>query len=333
MSTIYALLAGIDKYRPPVPALDGCVNDMRAVRDYLVKRARETNTPLHLEVLENDQATRLNIVQKFEQHLARATRDDLAFFYYSGHGSQEHAHEVFWPIESDRKNETLVCFDSRTSDGMDLADKELATLIDIVAEKGAQVVVITDCCNSGGNTREVGMGKNRSLREVPPRTRSLDTYILPRKLHGERGTLSESGAEQSIVPNPRHIHLAAAHSHQLAKETWLGGSPRGVFTFSLLEVLEKAVGPLTYKDLARRVQNLVSKRTFEQHPQIHAPQIEDLDLEFLGGTLSKRANYFSLTYDRDAGWTLDAGAVHGIPDPGLGQAAVFSVYAEDATAD
>ena len=162
---IYALLVGIDKYLPPVPSLDGCVNDMRAIRDFLIKRADRNGIPLHLEVLENDQATRVNIVTKFETHLTKAGKNDIAFFYYSGHGSQENAHKIFWPLEEDHKNETLVCYDSRMPDGMDLADKELATLIEMVAEKNPHILFIADCCNSGGNTRD--LSKTKKMLDHP----------------------------------------------------------------------------------------------------------------------------------------------------------------------
>ncbi|MEM7368444.1 MAG: caspase family protein [Bacteroidota bacterium] len=335
MSTpsIYALLVGIDKYLPPVPALDGCVNDMRAIRDYLEKRTEDSNTPLHLVVLENDQATRLNIVNKFETHLTQAKEGDIAFFYFSGHGSQERAHEIFWEIEGeDKKNETIVCYDSRLKDGMDLADKEIATLLDLVAKNNPQIIVVQDCCNSGSGTR--GESKSRSVRDVPPKTRSLDSYILPRQSDGtkERAIFLPSESENVVVPNPRHIAMSAAQSFELAKETWLGGSPRGVFTYSFIEVLENAVGPLSYSDLMRRVQGLVKQRTFDQSPQIYATEYGDMDLVFLGGATSRDINYYSLTFDREEGWQIDGGAVHGLVegDSSTGRA-TFNVFAEDAS--
>ena len=47
---IYALLVGIDAYRPPVPRLDGCVNDLDAIVTYLGERVdRQDGTALNLE--------------------------------------------------------------------------------------------------------------------------------------------------------------------------------------------------------------------------------------------------------------------------------------------
>lgn len=327
---IYALLVGIDKYQSPVPPLDGCVNDMRAMRDFLKRYAARHHAPLHLQVLENDQATRLNIVNKFETHLTQAGPNDVAFFYYSGHGSQEHAHEVFWSLESDRRNETLVCYDSRMPDGMDLADKELATLLDLVAKNKPHILTIVDACNSGSGTR--GFAKVRSIENPSDEIRTPEAYILPRNVKTERGILLTDQGQKFVVPNPRHISLSAAHSFQLAKETYLGGSPRGVFTFSLIEILEKTVGSLTYNDLIRRVRSLVTQRTYDQYPQLFAPVQDDQHLVFLNGEVQSRANYFALTFDPKRKWTIDAGMIHGIAPPGFsGERTLLSVFSSTAT--
>lgn len=330
--TCYALLVGIDKYQSPVPPLDGCVNDMRAMRDYLVSSMSRSGIHLHLEVLENEKATRLNIVQKFEKHLAQAQENDLAFFYYSGHGSQETTHEVFQKIEEDDKNETIVCYDSRSRDGMDLADKELATLLDVVAQTNPHLVVIMDCCNSGSGTRDFGATKVRAVRDLPARVRSLDSYILPKQDTRGRSAFNLENPEQMVIPSPRHVALSAAQSFQLAKETLLGGSPRGVFTYSLLEVLNTSVGPLTYADLMRRVRSLVTERTFEQTPQLYAPQANDQNLVFLKGSTSRAAHYYALSHDQERGWHIDAGSAHGIIGSTMGGGkTLLNVFAEDAT--
>ena len=57
---------------------------MRAMRDYLVKKAERNGTPIHVEVLENEEATRVNIVTKqlfkefpTPEHLAVSHFDEL----------------------------------------------------------------------------------------------------------------------------------------------------------------------------------------------------------------------------------------------------------------
>ena len=102
----------------------------------------------------NGQATRQGIIDAWRSHLGQAGPGDVALFYYSGHGSQENAPPEFWDFEPDRQNETLVCYDSRSSDGWVLADKELAQLISEVAANGPHFTVILDCCHSGSGTRD-----------------------------------------------------------------------------------------------------------------------------------------------------------------------------------
>lgn len=327
-STVYALLVGIDNYQPPVPALAGCVNDMLAVKSFLENRVPAGS--LKMEVLMNERATRLNIVRMFEKHLTQAKEGDVAFFYYSGHGSQERSHEVFRFIEPDMLNETFVCYDSRQFDGMDLADKEMGTLIDLVAQNNPHIVVVADCCNSGDISRAI----DTVARSIPTSetTRPLDSYILPRNLNTDRSALSVEGTQQITIPQSRHITLSAAQSFQLAKETRLGGVRRGVFTYSLLEVLQKNTGSLTYSDLMRQVHNLVLKRTFDQDPQIFAQVEDDMDLLFLGGQIPNKGEYFLMSHDQQKGWKIDGGAVHGIAGPSFsGETTTLSVY-NDGTA-
>ena len=145
-----------------------------------------------------------------------------------------------------------MCYDSRLPDGMDLADKEIATLLDVVARKNPHIVVIMDACNTGGATRDIH-SKARNMSAPPAQVRDPHSYILPRSTTQSRAVAFYPETSELVVPNPRHVVLSAAQSFELAKETYLGGTPRGVFTFSLLEILEKSVGALSYSDLIRQV--------------------------------------------------------------------------------
>ena len=327
---IYALLVGIDKYQPPVPALQGCINDMLAMKHFLENRVKPGF--LHLEVLTDEEASRMNIVEKFETHLTKAGKGDVALFYFVGHGSQEKAHEIFWPIEPDKKNETIVCYDSRMHDGMDMADKELATLIDMVAQNDPHIVVIMDCCHSGSGSRSDS--ENDPEAEFWPRQspdsellRSLDSYILPRNISHDRSAFATAD-QQFVVPQGRHVTLSAAQSFQLAKETMLSGQRRGVFTYSLIEVLQNSSGDFTYDDIMRRVRSLVSQRTYDQTPVLYAVEGEDIQMPFLGGTVKEKRAYYIADYHQDDGWVMDGGIVHGIPIPIGTSTSVVGLYPE-----
>jgi hypothetical protein len=59
--------------------------------------------------------------------------------------------------------------ESRTPGGFDLADKELAVLLNEVAGKGAQVAVLLDSCHSGSGYRELDYLRLGAIRQTEAR--------------------------------------------------------------------------------------------------------------------------------------------------------------------
>src|SRR5262249_21132122 len=179
--TLYALLVGIDQYPAPLSRLYGCVNDIDAIGVTLHERvAADRDFRLDARVLKDAEATRRAVIAGFRKHLARAGPDDVALFYFSGHGSQQQSPPELWAVEPDHLDETLVCYDSRLAGqgGWDLADKELARLIAEAAEKGAHVAVVLDCCHSGSGTRNLDL-EETAVRRAPTdlRRRPFATFL------------------------------------------------------------------------------------------------------------------------------------------------------------
>ena len=331
--SIYALLVGIDKYEPPVPRLNGCVNDIQAFQELLVARAAAAGDKLERpSVLLDGQATRQAIIDGFRGHLRQAKAGDVALFYYSGHGSQEKSPPEFWHLEPDRLDETLVCHDSRETGGWDLADKELAQLIAEVAETKAHVVVILDCCHSGSGTRNADY---TGVRRVPtdPRERPLGTFIDGLRIPAVRATDAEKESGWVALPEGRHILLAACRSDEEAKEYPLGGKPHGVFSHFLAEALAQSAGVITYRELFKRVNVLVRSHAALQSPQIEPTDNTMFEENFLGGAAGSRGQYFTLSNDAQTGWVVDAGAVHGVPQPTGDETTVFAVFTQASTPD
>ncbi|MBR8836124.1 MAG: caspase family protein [Stigonema ocellatum SAG 48.90 = DSM 106950] len=310
---IYTLLAGIDNYHPDsrgVNSLKGCVNDIEAIETYLRKRiategewelVENSETPWKLT---NNLATRQAIIDGFERHLSKADSEDVVLFYYAGHGSSEPAPEVFWAEKPDRKIETLVCYDSRTQEGHDLADKELNYLIEQVAKKNPHILIILDCCHSGTATRDPDVTERQTSADG--RVRDLKDFIFPEEWLNYR-----LKADYKL---PRHIAIAACRSHQTAKEyTGENGQKRGAFSYYLNQALQRTNSSLAYADLVQDLNALITGKVNEQSPQIEA-QPEDLRQTFLGGAAGDRESYFTLSYDNKtyANWVINGGALHGI---------------------
>jgi hypothetical protein len=177
--TIYALLVGIDHYPSSIPSLRGCVNDIAAIEMYLQSRVDREGCLLQVLALKNEEATRKSVINGFRQHLSQAEAEDVALFYYSGHGSQEQTPPEFWHIEPDRLDETIVCYDSRSDSGWDLADKELAKLLAEVGQANPHVIVVLDCCHSGSGTRNAMLQETGVRRlETDRRQRPIESFLF-----------------------------------------------------------------------------------------------------------------------------------------------------------
>jgi len=112
-SHLWALLIGIDEYLH-VTNLRGCVNDVEAMRVFLTDQLGVPED--HIRILANQEATRANILQAFQELLIdnpAIQRGDQVLLHYSGHGSR-------MPdplgVEPDGLNETVVPHDSRSPD-------------------------------------------------------------------------------------------------------------------------------------------------------------------------------------------------------------------------
>lgn len=318
--TIHALLVGIDAYPAPIPALSGCVNDIEFFATYLEERvSKDKGVALHLKTLKNAEATREVVIKSFREHFGSAKTGDVALFYYSGHGSQEPAPEEFWAIEADHLDETLVCYDSRTPGGWDLADKEIAKLIAEVAAKGPHVATILDCCHSGSGTRDAAEAVVRRV-ETDKRRRPIESFILSTEEVQATATRSRGQAYRScsISNEGRHVLLAACASDQEAKEYSGNGQRRGAFSFFLGEALNSANGIPTYRDLYARTTGLVSTHLRNQSPQLEASRIDDLDAVFLDGVIQPTPATYTASADKNARWLINGGAAHGIP-PAVGE--------------
>ena len=297
MSRVYALLVGIQEYEQPVNPLRGCRTDIEDALTFL--RARST-TELRHELLLDAAATRQAVTDALRDHLGQAGPEDVALFWFSGHGSQQPVADEFWHLEPSGLNQTLVCVDSRRGGVPDLADKELSALLDRIAGGGAHTLAILDCCHSGGGTRDpfVDYRGIERARDAPPAA----AYVPELS--------SAPGA--AVVP---HVALAACRSDEKAKEQRIDGQMRGVFSSALLSSLQTLGAGATYRDALVAAKCKVENAADDQIPVLYPLEAGGLaDRPFLGGAVARPAAPFVLRHGRD-GWEIDGGRCHGIPEP------------------
>ena len=306
-TSYYSLHIGVNKYHPdsPVPHLNGCAQDVADLKAYLEEIL--PTSQLHSEVLLDEEATYQNIVDYFgEKHLLKAGPDDVVLIQYSGHGAREKAATEFDNHFPDGFSETLVCYDSRIPGGFDLADKEMAVLVERIASKGTHVVMIMDCCHSGSISRNLNPDKDPTIKKreflLKREGRSYDNYL--------NGYFSEKYPDGKgiSIPNARHISLAACRKTETALEI----NGQGFFTTNLIKVLKENEGNISYANLFSKCTVGMARRSQHQHPQFDTGGHFNSQGGFLKRGTDISESTWSLTHLHSK-WQIQCGAVHGLP--------------------
>ncbi|MBD2356493.1 caspase family protein [Tolypothrix sp. FACHB-123] len=265
-----ALLVGINNYQNGIPQLSGCTYDVQLQKHLLIHRfgfkAEDIVT------LTDAQATRQNILTKFEKHLInQAQPGDIVVFHFSGHGSQ-----VVDPDkdEEDGLNSTLVPIDSRIIPGdrsgivQDIMGHTLFLLM--YALKTDNVTMVLDCCHSGGAKRG-----NFLLRTLPGGTdyRAMDAEFAYQRQWLKRLNLSEKEyinlRRQNIA---KGVVLASAKRDQYAVDATFSDFAAGAFTYALTQYLWQKPANQSVKkvfaDVSRSTANLAYQNYAMQYPEL-----------------------------------------------------------------
>jgi len=315
----FVFQVGIDKYTSPkVPKLDGCVQDVLDMKSLLIKKF---SVPANrFLTLTDEQATHDAIIAGFRKQLvenAKAHRDALVIFQYSGHGSQVKDRTG---NKADGLDSTLVPVDSRDLRGsyFDIVDDEIRELFEELSQYTSNIVFIIDACHSGNPTR--GAGKTRGLpeddRPQPPES--------DRRRATRGGPQLRGGEMTAMLPrDQRYVAIAATLPHELANEKSLPEISRanGALTFYLIKALERAKPETTYRQLMAEVANSVTSAFPSQHPQAEG----DLGRPIFGGSANREDPFVEIQDVKGDLLTIKAGSAQGVA-PGT----IVAVYSPDA---
>jgi len=314
---LLVLGVAINNYALQKHNLKGCHNDLSDLTHYLNDYINQKEWKVHIELLKDQEATRQQIINSFLSLFGQLEDGDTGLFYFSGHGSQAHAPEVFWHELPERFHETIVCYDSRTS-SRDLYDKELSYLIwKVTNGKQVHFTAIMDCCHAGSATRTPEKNIDNTtgvrMRDASTKKRNWKDY-----LGASEYCTSTDGVH---TPIGKHILIAACRRIQKAKEKSLNFNQRGVFTYGLLEALRQSKGNITYGLLLQKTQAIVYNFTQNQHPQLEAHGIHNVEEHyFLNGGLKRKEKMGLVYYDlNQEAWIFNQGTIHGILNPLFGK--------------
>lgn len=208
-----------------------------------------------------------NIIETFRNVTQEARSGDFVYIHYSSHGAR--VKTIFGDIKDEGEvfDEALVPFNINTPDGHYLRDVEVATLLQMMMDKGLIVTVVLDSCHSGSATRsdwESGV-RTRSIPEVDNRILDSDKSASSKMavpIPDHIRSSSQRGAAQSDnwLLEPRdYTLLAACRVSEFAYESRFDGKNHGVFTYWLLDTLKLGWTDFTYQMLHNRVRAKVYK--------------------------------------------------------------------------
>src|ERR1700759_290734 len=94
----YAIVIGINKYRPPLSTLITPVNDAQAIAAVLTE-----TYGFQVKLLLDQDATRVNILDAIVRFRDTLNENDSLLIYYAGHGYSDHASDkAYWlPVDAD----------------------------------------------------------------------------------------------------------------------------------------------------------------------------------------------------------------------------------------
>lgn len=341
---LYALLVGINNYQK-VGNLTG-MNDAKNMKSFLNDpMAQASFGKVDIKTIYDSEATKVNIVKGFTEHLAQAQEGDSVLFFFAGHGVREKTDVApFRDAEADGNIAGIVCvesdpFNQDKPETNTLSDKEMRYLIRKLAanEDGttkAHVVMIFDCCHSGGNTRSVlepELPANaRQVHRDPFDPRSWEGFVF----HDDKEVKEkvQAGAELfDILPQGDHVMFAACREVELAWE--IGG--QGNFTTALVNVLKQNMGRVSYHELYTRVLNQMRFQYLDfdgdndqrQTPQfyLNSPNKANRYNLFLTNEPNDMPTYGIVEFNSaEDEWRIDIGALQGVA---VGEETEVDLYA------
>ncbi len=227
-SAYKALIIGISQYADPQYDLTYARSDAEAV----VKVLSEEYGFDHMATLYDEQATRANIIDYFEQDLQRTNEDDGVLLFFAGHGIT-----VTSSIGDERG--FLVPYDGNSA--QPYANISLSTIRDdyLVMAPAKHIFMVLDCCYGGLALRDID---TRKLVNTIDEQMIADWTRRDRKV---RQVLSAGMKDQQVLDGGLHGH--------------------SIFTGRFLETLQHSPSWITADHIGLHVKTCVARDAMDRH--------------------------------------------------------------------
>ncbi|XP_028772742.1 metacaspase-9-like [Neltuma alba] len=304
-----AVLVGCN-YPNTTNELRGCINDVLAMRDTLIKRFGFD--PSNIELLTDDvdapsgstMPTGANIKQALSRMVDQAQPGDVLYFHYSGHGTRIPSMKPAFPF---RHEEAIIPCDFNL-----ITDLDLRQFVNRVP-KGASLTILSDSCHSGGlidkEKEQIGpssavqnettMNLNSKPKTIPFSDVLQQLASLTNISSSDVGThlLEFFGSEASLrfrapflerdlfppLKPDEGILLSGCQADETSADmdpAVTGGKAYGAFSNAVQMVLKDDPAPLSNREVVVRARKILRSRGFVQHPCLYCSD-ENADASFL----------------------------------------------------
>lgn len=269
----------------------------------------------NIDVVVNEQATRLGIEQAFQLLISNTKLNDLVVVHISAHGEQiqdENGDELDGLDESivlygalapiHFLNDTKVNYDLEVQNY--LRDEELGAYIDEIRKKAGpkgEVLVIMDNCHSGSGTRDPKTifrgGQPAIIRQIKANSTSNDKNV----------SVDAYSNDDKLAP---FTVISASQAHELNQEIRIKDVGYGSLSYAVSKALNLLSTNSTYEGFYSEVRSELNLQVPKQHPVIEG---NALNKKFWGGAFVAKPKYFNIKampYSNE--FTLDAGSTSGL---------------------
>jgi hypothetical protein len=278
-----AFLCGIN-YIGTSSALNGCINDMININNFLVKNCGYDSK--NIRIMTDDpnsttKPTRANIEAGINWLASNCAAGDTLVFYYSGHGS--HIRDTN-SDESDGRDSVLVPLDYETK-GV-ITDDWLFLNLASRLPAGVTLWAFTDCCHSG------------TMLDLQFNLQSNSVYRLGKPRAGLKYNTAEwtnqygMSTERSRVTAADVYLFSGCLDPQTSADATIRNQAQGAFTACFLEFVQNNMtknpdGTVRYNSGTRRIGEMLKEincrlviNNFEQRPQLSMGKIQDMNRPF-----------------------------------------------------
>ncbi|KAI5116475.1 hypothetical protein M0805_003504 [Coniferiporia weirii] len=286
-----ALCIGINYIGQP-NELNGCINDARGIRDFLIKRYNFLEGDIVLLTddgkTQRERPTKKNIMDAMHWLVQGAHPHDSLVFHYSGHGGQT---EDLDGDESDGYDEVIFPVDWKKRGH--ILDDDMHTIMVKSLPAGCRLT----CCHSGSSLDLPYMyGTGGKLKKEPnftraARERSLDAQG-PRDDHVNSLTRAFNGLMRQadtrkpvrytgrIKTSPADvISWSGCKDSQTSADTYEAGKATGAMSYAFMKTLKENPNQ-SYQELLTNIRRIL-KHQFSQKPQLSSSHPIDTRVKFI----------------------------------------------------